>query len=178
NDVSATGEYSDRWNLYGSPSNFKLSIYSPTSLTPGPIVFDPTGLNPLCQAHATNQLAGPVATLGCYIAGDSVLVPPNQGEFGNMGRNVFRAYGLANWDFSIVKHWRLGERMALQFRAEFFNLFNNPHFENPQSQFVSNDIGLPDSFGQIQRTADVAAANPVIGTGGPRNIQLGLKFSW
>jgi hypothetical protein len=174
NDVSLTGEFSDRWNIYGNPSDFKLTTGSPTSLLPGAIIFDATGTNPLCTAHTSTSLGD----LGCYIAGSSVLVPPDYGTFGNMGRNAFRALGIGNWDFSVVKRWKLTEKAAVQFRAEFFNLLNNPHFENPQQQFVSNDLGLGDTFGQILRTPDVAGANPVIGTGGPRNIQLGLKFSW
>jgi hypothetical protein len=173
NDVSLTGEFSDRWNMFGKASDFKLNLGSPTT-TPLNIVFDSTGSNPLCTAHASSALS----SLGCYIAGNSVLVPPDFGAFGTMGRNAFRGLGIGNWDFSIVKRWKLTEKTGIQFRAEFFNLLNNPHFENPQSQFVSNDLGLPDTFGQTLRTPDVAAANPVIGTGGPRNIQLGLKFSW
>ena len=67
--------------------------------------------------------------------------------------------------------------MGMQFRAEFFNLLNSPQFANPAILF-NNDLGIPGTFGVAASTPDVAAANPVIGTGGPRNIQLGLKFNW
>jgi len=60
-------------------------------------------------------------------------------------------------------------------RAEFFNVLNHPHFANPNTQGLV-DPSDPTSFGFIFNTPDVAAANPVIGTGGPRNIQIGLKF--
>jgi len=50
----------------------------------------------------------------------------------------------------------------LQFRAEFFNLFNHPNFALPQGSF-----GTP-SFGQITQTPDVAQGNPGLGGGGPR----------
>jgi len=41
---------------------------------------------------------------------------------------------------------------------------------------LNNDLSFLDTFGLAQATTDVAGANPVIGTGGPRNIQLGVKL--
>ena len=53
---------------------------------------------------------------------------------GNLGRNTFSGPGLLNFDFSIVKNTHLGsEQRNLQFRAEFFNLFNTTHFRQPYS---------------------------------------------
>ena len=113
--------------------------------------------------------------LGCYVENGTILVPPNVGTFGNISRNPFRGPRLDNWDFSIVKDTKLSERVSFQLRGEFFNVLNHPHFANPNTQgFV--DPSDPSTFGFIFSTPDVAAANPVIGTGGPRNIQIGLKF--
>ncbi len=95
--------------------------------------------------------------------------------FGNLGRNTFRGPRLNNWDFSIVKTTKLTERVSVQLRAEFFNVLNHPHFANPAVLF-NTDPSVPETLGLVTATPDVAAANPVIGTGGPRNIQLGLKF--
>ncbi|HKP87337.1 MAG TPA: TonB-dependent receptor [Blastocatellia bacterium] len=103
-----------------------------------------------------------------------VLSQPAFGNFGNAGRNIFRAPGLKNWDFSLVKIWRATERVNVQLRAEFFNVLNHPNFANPAVLF-NNDLGILDTFGLSSATPDVAGANPVIGTGGPRNIQFGLK---
>jgi hypothetical protein len=65
----------------------------------------------------------------------------------------------------------------VQFRAEFFNVLNHPHLANPEAVTQLNlDPSSPSSFGCGCVTPDVGAANPVVGTGGPRNIQLGLKF--
>ena len=106
-----------------------------------------------------------------------MLIPPVVGTFGNLGRNTFRAPGLHNLDFSVVKSFHLGERVRAQLRGEFFNMLNHPEFANPAILFT-NDLGLGGVFGLSNSTPDVAAANPVVGTGGPRNIQLGLKFQF
>jgi hypothetical protein len=99
--------------------------------------------------------------------------------FGNMGRNIFRGPHYRNWDFSLVKNFRITERFNAQLRGEFFNVLNHPNFGIPGSLLVNafnNDLSSPGSFGVVPGTPDVVAANPVIGTGGARNIQLGLKF--
>jgi hypothetical protein len=59
--------------------------------------------------------------------------------------------------------------MNLQFRSEFFNIFNHPNFALPNATFNSS------GFGTIASTADVAAGNP-LGDGGPRLIQFALKL--
>jgi hypothetical protein len=129
-----------------------------------------------CFAVAGNQAAkNQLANWGCYVEGSAVLTPPAAGTFGNGSRNPFRGPRLDNLDLSIVKNTKLTERLRFQLRGEFFNVLNHPHFANPNTQgFV--DPSDPFTFGFIKATPDVAAANPVIGTGGPRNIQIGLKF--
>jgi len=64
------------------------------------------------------------------------------------------------WDFSAIKNIPIHERMNVQFRAEFFNIFNNVNFQLP-----NNDINSPN-FGQI------VAAQP------GRIAQLALKFAF
>jgi hypothetical protein len=106
---------------------------------------------------------------------DRVLQQPQFGQFGNAGRNIFRGPNYRNWDFSLVKTWKATEQVSVQLRAEFFNVLNHPNFANPAILF-NNDLGILDTFGLSSATPDVAGANPVIGSGGPRNIQLGLKI--
>ena len=77
---------------------------------------------------------------------------------------------------SLVKTWKTTERVNVQLRAEFFNVLNHPNFASPGVLFTNNDLGALDIFGLLTATPDVAGANPVIGTGGPRNIQFGLKI--
>jgi hypothetical protein len=109
------------------------------------------------------------------------MTPPEFGTFGTMGRNTCRGPGYRNWDFSLVKNWTLGERFIIQMRAEFFNILNHPNFTNPfgfGGQLGAVDPSSPGSFGFSGETPDGAAADPVMGSGGPRAIQLALKFKF
>jgi len=90
---------------------------------------------------------------------------PNQGVFGTLGRNTFRGPAFYNYDFALIKDTPFGrrrsgaERMDLQFRSEFFNLFNIVTMGTPAN--VINGSG----FGEISKTA-----------GNSRQIQLSLKL--
>jgi hypothetical protein len=185
-DVSGTGELlSDRWDFFGNPKDFKSR---PTGIPffPGSgNVNSPS--NAACGARAlaldggTPGLASDaLAAFGCYAAGSSVLIPPPLGQFGTMGRNIFRDTGFRNVDLSVAKNFKWGERFGAQFRVEFFNIFNHPNFANPfggQNGWAHNDPST-GSFGCSCATPDVAASNPVIGSGGSRAIQLGLKLTF
>ena len=164
----------DRWNFYGNTNDFKAG---PTPI-PHYNFTDPN----IPQSCLTNAAAiGATSALqafGCYAKGNSVLIPPAFGTFGTSGRNIFPDAGFRNWDFSVAKKFHFGERVNAQFRAEFFNILNHPNFANPyggQNGYGQNDPSVP-GFGCSCATPDVAAANPVIGSGGSRAIQLGLKF--
>src|SRR5437867_3509729 len=67
-------------------------------------------------------------------------------RFGNLGRNVVIGPAFNNTDFSILKDTRLHERVRVQFRAEFFDIFNHANFGQP-----GNGVGSP-SFGRITNT--------------------------
>ncbi len=103
------------------------------------------------------------------------LVP----SFGDLGRNSI--YGPNFWsvEFSVIKDTAITERMALQLRFEFFNIFNHPNFALP-----GNSLNLPpsgtgtESLGVITQTPDVAQGNPGLGGGGPRVIQLGVRLKF
>ncbi len=60
---------------------------------------------------------------------------------GTSGRNILFGPGLGNVDFSLFKDFRLTERLKLQYRAEFFNLSNWPHFANPVSYVFDSNFG-------------------------------------
>ena len=129
------------------------------------------------------------------------FVQPAYGTFGDLGRDSIFGPGLSNVDFSITKNTRLTERLNLQLRAEFFNIFNHPNFAlpahtiipgyidngtpgNPQvvpnpAAHVNGDITQPLlPMGLITQTPDVAQTNPGLGGGGPRVIQLAAKFTF
>jgi outer membrane receptor protein involved in Fe transport len=96
------------------------------------------------------------------------------GDFGNLGRNRVYGPGFWNVDFSLSKTTRLWEKTALQFRAEFFNIFNHPNFALP-SQFFTAGVGRA---GFVTQTPDVAQGNPGLGGGGPRVMQFGLRLQF
>jgi len=111
------------------------------------------------------------------------MFPPKFGTFGTMGRNIFRDSGFKNVDFSVFKTFSYHERYSAQFRAEVFNLFNHPIISNPYGAANGwgggNDPGSsPSSFGCGCATPDVAAGNPLVGSGSSRVIQVGLKLTF
>jgi hypothetical protein len=82
-------------------------------------------------------------------------------------------------DFAVAKEWKIKERLTAQFRAEFFNLFNRADFTSPDSPGrppVDPNSGSGGQFGCSCSTPDVLGNNPVLGSGGPRHIQFGLKL--
>jgi hypothetical protein len=94
---------------------------------------------------------------------------PALGELGNLGRNTLRSPGLETFDFSLFKNDSLlGEKLKVQFRAEFFNVFNRANF----------DAHLVTAFNSQGQTVPVNAAliTPTVTTS--RQIQFGLKFIW
>jgi len=110
---------------------------------------------------------------------------PADGTFGDLGRNSIFGPGYRNWDFSITKNTQLAERLSVQLRAEFFNLLNHPNFALPNHNITPgyDQLGnLQCSAAQqcydglITQTPDVAQTNPGLGGGGPRVVQLGVKF--
>jgi hypothetical protein len=169
-----------RWSFYGKTSDFK-------SQKGTGIPYFPHATNATCEAQAVAVDGGPVGPsnaslnlFGCYANGSSVMIPPPLGQFGNMSRNMFQDTGFRNLDFSLAKNFHFGETMRLQARAEFFNIFNHPNFANPyggQNGFGLNDPSVRP-FGCGCATPDIAAANPAVGSGGPRSVQLGMKFTF
>jgi hypothetical protein len=179
-DISGTGEGVDRWDFVGNPNDFKSGPNSIPYFAPGS---PQTLAGGICSnAASTPALQQSLGLFGCYAQGNSAMIPPALGTFGTMGRNEFRDSGFRNWDFSVAKNWKLGERFGAQFRAEFFNILNHPNFANPyggQNGFGMNDPSvLGPGFGCGCATPDVAASNPVLGSGSNRAVQLGLKLSF
>ena len=203
-NISGTSELADRWDFIGNPHDFKSGNSSIpycsgdfttpgavgcTQLTPGGQVTlssaQTTAAATACAAAANGINAATFTSLqtyGCYFQGQSVLIPPALGTFGTSPRNNFRDSGIRNLDLSVTKGWRLRERLTAQFRAEFFNIFNHPNFTNPYGSsngFGAGAEGDPSStnnFGCGCATPDQAGGNPVLGSGGNRAVQLGLKL--
>jgi hypothetical protein len=94
---------------------------------------------------------------------------PALGSFGNLGRNTLRGPGFQIWDFSLFKRFHISERMNLEFRSEFFNVFNHPNLQfaksGPQNSINTTTFGTPE-FGFLTAARD------------PRQIQFALKLSF
>ena len=80
------------------------------------------------------------------------------GTFGNSGKNMIRGPRYFNTDLALLKVTNVTARVGLQFRAEFFNIFNNVNFNAPNSNVSSAQ------FGRITSALD------------PRIVQFGLKM--
>ncbi len=100
---------------------------------------------------------------GYFNTGTAFFVPltPTPGNFGTTPRNFLRGPNQRNVDFSVIKFFPIDESRRLEFRTEFFNLFNFTNFANPVN------IRASSNFGQIVRTST-----------GPRVIQFAFKFSF
>ncbi|HXA53126.1 MAG TPA: TonB-dependent receptor [Candidatus Acidoferrum sp.] len=87
-----------------------------------------TGCDPTISGPAQARLGAWFKT-SCYSV-------PGPFEFGNEPRvsPMLRAQGVNNFDFSVSKRTDITERMGLEFRAEFFNLFNRVQFAPPNTQ--------------------------------------------
>jgi hypothetical protein len=171
-NLNGTHEGDERWDFFGNPNDFKAG--------PNPIPFYDGVTNPFpaaCMQAAASigTTATSLPNYGCYAQGSSVMIAPPPGQFGTMQRNLFYGPGFADWDFSIFKNWKFKERLTAQFRAEFFNILNHPIYANPSLIGNTNPNGS-STFGCACDTPDQAATNPVLGSGGARAIQLGLKL--
>jgi hypothetical protein len=100
-------------------------------------------LAPDCRVQSVyNTLSNPLACLG------------------NAGRNIISSPGLSNLDFAMMKNFHFGEFGALQFRAEFFNLFNTPPLGGPVTTLSSPTAGR------------------ILSAGASRQIQFALRYTF
>lgn len=99
--------------------------------------------------------------LGAYFDTSAFVSPSAFGDFGQLGRNILRGPKQIDTDLSIMKNIPVTESQRVEFRAEFFNLFNNVNWANPVN------IQSSANFGQIAATST-----------GPRVIQFALKYEF
>jgi hypothetical protein len=106
--------------------------------------------------------------------------PPSARQ-GTLGRNVLRSFPVAQADFAARRTFRWRERPTVEFRADFFNLFNRPSFGDPSGAFFSGG-SLNPAFGIAQSTLNRSLStgsgglSPLFQIGGPRSIQFSLKL--
>lgn len=97
------------------------------------------------------------------------IIPSSQFQAGSLSRNTFIGPGLTSFDFSVLKNTMLTEGKNLQFRVEFFNLFNRANYLKPSSDTGMFEAGydFPNPFfGEILQAR------------APREIQFALKFTF
>ncbi len=129
-------------------------------------------------------------------SGSSADCVPGTRHYGNEGRDSLHGPSFKEWNFALYKTTAITERFNMQFRADFFNLLNHPNFCNPflpayisdplisgYQVIKSREVGGSAATGgsnyfPISATGDVGIGNPFIGGGGPRGIQLAVKFSF
>jgi hypothetical protein len=166
--------------------------FFPTPDVVGPIKYnysDPS------QFLLLSSFAVPCTYSGADGFADSCV--PGTRHFGNMRRNSLVGPPFRQLDFSIFKNTNITERVKLELRFEFYNLFNHPNFANPIWPNFLSDPTVSGSCGNtpgcsadigpngrlvgylpITTTADVGPGYPFLGGGGPRSIQLAAKFTF
>jgi len=87
---------------------------------------------------------------------------PGLGTFGTCAPRSVHGPGVQNIDLSVFKSFAVTERVRIEFRSEFFNLFNHANFQNPTSNYT------PSALGSFGRTFSTIAD--------PREIQFALKL--
>jgi hypothetical protein len=160
----------------------------------GPIVYHPH--NPLDYVDLSSFSVPCTATTATGSAADC---GPGTRHFGDEGRDSLHGPTYKQWDLGIYKNTAITEHLKMQFRADFFNILNHPNFANPFLPAFIADPGIngfafagacpaggifPSCTGRevgvggypITATGDVGIGNPFLGGGGPRGIQLAVKF--
>jgi hypothetical protein len=129
---------------------------------PGPVAANP-GCTAPSQLHVANG----------YWFNPCAFVEAPAGELGNAPRAPVTGPDFVNTDFSLIKHIMVTERTKLDFRAEFFNLWNHPHLLLPGSPGASGlqDVSAGQSFGLATQTVNQLP-------GDSRVIQLALKLTF
>ena len=140
----------------GNPVNLIISATSVTGLA----TRRPNQIASFALAHPDPSLwfnTAAFCTPGIAGCGTSV--------FGDFGRNVIVGPGFNNFDVSLIKNTKMKERLTVQFRSEFFNVFNHPNFAQPGRTVGSATFGV------------ITATRSSIGdAGSARQIQFALKL--
>jgi len=170
------GDYSGSGGGFDRPD-----VVGPIRYGSGPFGVDLSSFQVPCTFGNTTSIGG---------SGDSNCLAGSR-HFGDLGRNVLRGPSFHELNFSISKDTPISERVNLQLRAEFFNIFNRPNFANPNlPNFITDPAtnGLDSSgrgattradgtsFLPFLATGDVGIGNPFLGGGGPRGVQFAAKI--
>ncbi len=167
------GGWQMAWNIMWQSGQFFTPSYSgfdssnTSTLGGRPDVVPGVPLYP-SGGSTINQWFNPAAFAipGCPVSTPACTSPADVGRFGNAGIGIIRGPQISNADLAVSKLFSLTERFKMQFRANFANVFNHPHFALPAA-----NISSPATDGEI--TSTVAAT---FGSVGPREIDFQLKL--
>jgi len=97
---------------------------------------------------------------------------------GDLGRNALNGFGATQVDFTLRRQFKLYERLSLQARADFFNIFNHPNFGPPTNYMTSPLFGQATQMlgASLGSGGQNGGLNPLYQIGGPRSAQLALKL--
>jgi hypothetical protein len=113
---------------------------------------------------ANPEMSSDSRTIYQYFNTAAFVAPANNSfRFGNAGRNTVRGPSYEGFDFSLFKNFKIHEQVKLQFRGEFFNVFNHPNYGQPGTQLGAATFGTITSL----------AGNATM-----RQSQMGLKLLW
>jgi Carboxypeptidase regulatory-like domain/TonB dependent receptor len=123
-------------------------------------------------------LSAPGRPCGRIINAAAFTIPPS-GQ-GNLGRNALRGCDAVQFDTTLRRQFHLTERLALQARADFFNVFNHPNFGGPINFLSSPQFGQPTQMlaSSLGSGGQSGGLSPLYQIGGPRSIQLALKLQF
>ena len=153
NSANGTSGVNFQWN--GNSLNRPNQVGDPNKA--GPVAANPT-CNAPDKIHTVTNWFNPCA-----------FTTPPDGELGNAPRAAVYGPRFVNTDFSAIKNFPLSfrEGMMVQFRAEFFNIFNHPQFFLSGGSSGMQDINAPTSFGVVNGTVN-----------NPRVVQFALKLNF
>ncbi|HEY6293794.1 MAG TPA: carboxypeptidase regulatory-like domain-containing protein [Terriglobia bacterium] len=96
----------------------------------------------------------------------AAFAAPPAGYFGNAAPGSIVGPGTVNFDMAFAKDFHLGEHVVMNFRSEFFNIFNHTNFNGINNTFGSGSTGSPGSFGWVTSAAD------------PRIVEFALRLQF
>jgi outer membrane receptor protein involved in Fe transport len=131
--------------------------------------------NNQCQDPTFATPIPPACAPGSLPSNHQVVLNPSLGTYGSLPRNFLRGPGYINFDMAFSKTTSITERVKLEFRAEFFNLFNHVNFTNPS---VTNNGDGTFSGGAAGTNINSSQFGQITSTFDPRIIQLALRLSF
>ena len=141
---------------------------------------DVANINPSSETERANPTGQPLLPSGFVQSAQAWYNPaafttPPRYTFGALGRNTLRGPKAITWDFALLKNFRLTEALQLQFRSEFFNIFNNVNFAPPGGG-ASGGFATLGGFSGTQ----VNGSNfmHIFSAAASREIQFSLKLLW